>query len=462
MKKLPYLLVLLQTIVFSSEGLNIRGDINLFYASKLSDYSIINLPFHISNLDLHYGDKNLDIISSFSIEYRLKEDTEFLESNNPQDFILDLKEIYFNWYTNFGEIKIGKQIHSWGMVDENSPIDNINSYDYYYLFNEGKEKRLGSLSSIIELYLDSWKFGIAISPIHNTNRIPINEKDFPVSLPASPRRAQTLSVKNPLELNLQLKKNFSNLDLSLNYFNGYDRLFNLTAAQTYNDQYFIQTVLDTVFGYRSTEMMGLGGVTFFDQLTLRFEAAKFHTVDKNEDTNRKYPNPNPFNTIEYTLDSTHIFQTDAQYYQTTLQIEYNLPFEILFSGQYFKYDTLNYKVNKIDSLKIPLFELNFDPYKYFYPGVGAPIALISREALSGNFEKLFLDKRLKLNFLFIYDLEFRGILTETIFGYSIGENANLKLVYNLSKGNKDRSEDYYPFNQLEEFSHLRMEFKYSF
>ena len=157
-----------------------------------------------------------------------------------------------------------------------------------------------------------------------------------------------------------------------------------------------------------------------------------------------------------------IFQTNAQYYQTTLQIEYNLPFDIMFAGQYFKYDTLSYSVNNIDSLKIPLFELNFDPYKYFYPGVGAPIALISREALLGSFEKSLLDEQFNLSFIFIYDLEYKGILFETILDYHLGENANLKFIYNRSNGNEEKSESYYPFNQLEQFSHLRIELKYSF
>ena len=32
------------------------------------------------------------------------------------------------------EIRIGKQIHSWGSTDGNSPVDNLNANDYYYLF----------------------------------------------------------------------------------------------------------------------------------------------------------------------------------------------------------------------------------------------------------------------------------------------------------------------------------------
>ena len=38
------------------------------------------------------------------------------------------------WFLDFGEIRIGKQIQSWGFVDENSPLDNSCAYDYNFLF----------------------------------------------------------------------------------------------------------------------------------------------------------------------------------------------------------------------------------------------------------------------------------------------------------------------------------------
>ena len=45
-------------------------------------------------------------------------------------------------YVGNGEIRVGKQIHSWGSVDEkNSPLDNLNAYDYYLLLG-GSEKNL--------------------------------------------------------------------------------------------------------------------------------------------------------------------------------------------------------------------------------------------------------------------------------------------------------------------------------
>ena len=49
------------------------------------------------------------------------------------------------------EIRLGKQIHSWGSVDENSPLDNVSGLDYYYLFFGGTERKLASFSLTIDI-----------------------------------------------------------------------------------------------------------------------------------------------------------------------------------------------------------------------------------------------------------------------------------------------------------------------
>ena len=42
-------------------------------------------------------------------------------------------------------------------VDENSPIDVVSPYDYYYTFESGSDKKLGVFSSTIDLYLNNYK-----------------------------------------------------------------------------------------------------------------------------------------------------------------------------------------------------------------------------------------------------------------------------------------------------------------
>ena len=71
---------------------------------------------------------------NFSIEYHVRDDAYFLGSSDPQDFIFDMRELYLTKFYDQFEFRIGKQIHTWGSVDENSPVDNPSSLDYYYLF----------------------------------------------------------------------------------------------------------------------------------------------------------------------------------------------------------------------------------------------------------------------------------------------------------------------------------------
>ena len=85
-----------------------------------------------------------------SVEFiAINTDAQDLENNNSQDFVLDMREMYLTYYTNSGELRIGKQIHSWGSADENSPLDNISPIDYLYLFESGADGNTSNSSQVI-------------------------------------------------------------------------------------------------------------------------------------------------------------------------------------------------------------------------------------------------------------------------------------------------------------------------
>jgi hypothetical protein len=178
--------------------------------------------------------------STLAMEYHMRKDISFLDSSDPQEFTWDLREFYASWFTSFGEIKVGKQIHSWSSVDDNSPIDNINAYDYYYIFNLGSDRKLSSMGLTMDYYLKNTKIGIYYSPLHHTNRLPINDPEFPIQLPVTPRASQTISPKNPDEYGITLQQKMNVADLSFTYFSGYDRLFSLSGSNVFTNQF--QTV----------------------------------------------------------------------------------------------------------------------------------------------------------------------------------------------------------------------------
>ena len=114
----------------SSVRLNINGHADFNYISRLSDYSIINLPYRLVTIKANYGSKVLSIRSSIAMEHQIRENTDFLDDTSPTDFFWDLRELYLYWETQLGILKIGKQICSWGTVDDNSPLDVVNPLDY--------------------------------------------------------------------------------------------------------------------------------------------------------------------------------------------------------------------------------------------------------------------------------------------------------------------------------------------
>ena len=260
------LLFFICAMIFCQENNNFTGNLNYFYVSRLSDGSIINLPFRIADFIYQKDEGDFSVYANMAMEYRLPSENHFLVNTSSQDFTWDLRELYLTWFLPIGEIRFGKQINSWGNVDGNSPINNINANDYYYLFSIGTEQKIGSFSTAGELYINNWTFGFSFSPIHNTNRIPLNDIEFPVKMPASPRASQLLEIDNPLEFGGYLSKSFEKGDFTTSYFKGYDRSFGLSGANVYADDNFLYHKLDTVFSYRKTEVLGLGVIYFLGNL----------------------------------------------------------------------------------------------------------------------------------------------------------------------------------------------------
>ena len=148
------LFLLFNGLAFGQGSTSYSGYIDLYYMAHLSDNSLINLPYRMFDLTLQHQNENLEIYADLAMEYTPKSHSHYLTSSTPQDFLWDLRELYLTWYTNFGEIKIGKQIHSWGSVDENSPLDVVNAFDYYYLFFQGSDRKLGSYSAALNIYFN--------------------------------------------------------------------------------------------------------------------------------------------------------------------------------------------------------------------------------------------------------------------------------------------------------------------
>ncbi len=163
MKKLTIALSLTY-LLGENPPFSFNGYVDFAHISRLSDYSIIDIPYRMASLDFIHQNENLSINGNFTLEYQIRRDSYFLGSKDPQDFRLDMRELYTTYSGPNFEIRIGKQIHSWGNVDENSPVDNASAFDYYYIFFLGRERKMATLSGALDYYVGNLKLNAVFSP----------------------------------------------------------------------------------------------------------------------------------------------------------------------------------------------------------------------------------------------------------------------------------------------------------
>ena len=471
---LSSLLLLITTS--KSETINTyKGYVDFYYISRLSDQSIINLPYRIFSLNVDHQNGDLMLRSTIALEHKLRKDTYFLSNNSPTDFELDMRELYLQMFTSWGEIRLGKIIHTWGNADENSPVDIASPFDYYYTFDSGIDKKLAIFSSAIDVYLEDMKLGLIFSPLHNTHRTPQNDDEFPIKLPVSPSEDQIMKIDGlPYELGTYINRSLSFGDISLNYFTGYDRLFNLSGVNGFGHGPSLSNpYIDVVYGYRKTNMTGLGSTIFFGDLELRGDVAVFNTEDENNSISRTSPYlPEFYDSLHY----SYPLNEKARYFQTTVQLEAELPFDIKFVGQFFNYDTLDYSSDSLpldEDVSIPNLEISvdeLDPKNIFTPGYGSSLAIMTKKALILSLEKKFFDVQLILTASSILDIDNTdydgtspGYILSFGAAYTIIDNLELTVGYTNIKGDKDHPlGENYRLYIMEDFSHIRADLKYSF
>ena len=436
-------------------------------------------------LKMERRSNNMLLNGNFSIEYHVRDDAYFLGSSDPQDFILDIRELYLTKLYDQFEFRIGKQIHTWGSVDENSPVDNPSSLDYYYLFFGGIERKMATLSLAVDYDIGDLKFNTVFSPIHATNRIPLGNDDFPIELPVYPQASEIFPIQGlPYEGGIQGTFSTGYGDISASYFSGYDRTFNLTGVNVYGHGSDISFPnVDVVYGYRKTDVFGLGGVLLNDWFILRGDLGYFSTMDKNKSIER----PSSFNPVYYdSLHFTYPLMEKATYFQSTFQLETELPFGINLTAQYFTHDTLTYSSDSLpvdQEIDIPNLEIDpeeMEPSNFFTPGMGVPLAILTDRALFLTLNKSIFNEQLKFSLTSMVDASTikkkesdpnslegnhssSGVMLELKMTYSIDQDLDGTIAITKINGDSGHPEGAsYPFNEMEDFSHLRFELKYFF
>ena len=402
--------------------LSFNGSIKPLVMFNISDKDRMDLPFRFVQLRSGYTMGDFDILVNSALEHR------WGENQNPN---IQLREAYLTWFPSWGEVKIGKQIHAWGVADGNNPTDNLNPYDYYYMFLQGADRKIGSVSASIISYWNNWQLEGVVIPNHVSNRLPFNEPEFPFQIPIEPTEYQ--ERQNSLDYGLQLKTILGETDLGISYFEGYDRSFSLLGIDTMN----IMQV-SPKFGYRSTSVIGLNMVTFIKDITIRAESALFSTVN------------------DYEAKWYSFLDTKADYLQYVIQIEYRMENSKTIGAQLIGNNVLEATGNTLDLSSMNMTPLNNDN---FIPGMGTPFAMISNKSLLIIGSNRFFDDDLELSYNLLFNLEEQGQLLGFNLEYLLNDNWFFNVSANYFIGNDDPINS---FEQLEDFSNTQLQLSYTF
>ncbi len=465
LKKVIFMIICFN-VVYSAPNLDYY--LHIYSANRLSDGSMINIPFRLADIDFSHENKKISVISRLSFEYNPRYSDFYSKNSSSDEFLIDLRELYVKWYFDNLELSIGKQIHTWGATDQNSPLDNASPYDYYYIFSNGTEQKMGAFSGALSYYLDNIDFGVVFSPMHHTNRLPLGGNDFPIELPVKPRSELISNVENTVEFGGYLRHSFDMGDIGLSYYKGNDRVFNLSGVNIFKNE-FENTPspgVDTVLSYRQTEVIGLSATAIINPLTLRLDHGYFHTKDLNTDETIHRDRPDMQNDPIFGSNWHHItdewtFQEEAYYTQTTLQLE--IEYEKLSSVLgFFNYEIQEYNAKQLEAVVLPGVEADINPKDYFYPGLGAPLAILTSKALMYSFnQSIGGDSDIELVLKGLVDLNDDGFLTELGAIFNLSDDLRLHTYLNKIMGD-DSLDDEYRFNQMKNFSHLRFELEYFF
>ncbi|MAM64075.1 MAG: hypothetical protein CMF92_00475 [Candidatus Marinimicrobia bacterium] len=402
--------------------LSFIGTIKPMVMFNISDQDQMELPFRFAQLRMGYTIGDFDLLVNSALEHRWGE-------NQIPNF--KLREAYATWFPSWGEVKFGKQIHAWGVADGNNPTDNLNPYDYYYMFLQGADRKIGSVSASVITYWNNWQLECVIIPNHVSNRLPFNEPEFPFQIPIEPTEYE--ERENSLEYGLQLKTIIGETDIGISYFDGYDRSFSLLGIDTFN---IIQ--VSPKFGYRSTSVIGLNMVTFIKDFTIRAESALFSTIN------------------DYEAKWYNYLDAKADYLQYVIQIEYRMENSKTIGAQIIGNNVLKASGNTLDLSSMSMTTLNTDN---FIPGMGTPFAMISNKSLLIIGSNRFFDDDLELNYNLLFNLEDPGQLLGFSLEYLLSDNWFINVYASYFIGNDDPINR---FEQLEDFSNTQFQLSYTF
>ena len=498
MKKIILILILsCNSLLFSKADFTFNGTYSYFLALRSSNNEILNIPFRLFNLDSKMIIDDFEIYSNFSLEFK-KEYDDYFHTKNIE---FENRELYATYFFNQGEISFGKKMFSLGSVDENSPIDHFNPYNYYYLLTGGKDKKIGVHCFSFDLYFEDIRITAAISPFHNLNHYPKDDPEYQLSLPINPSKYDIIDIRGSKHESLfSIQRSLNNSEITLSYLRAYDRVFSLSGFAVFESTILNSSgsngpdLIDIKYSYRLTEAINLGTIFLFNDFTIRTDLAYFHSFDRNNkndylnltssidaqlyDIDPNYDPNTPFYGVFYDNGDinddgindiyTLPLREDVYFSQFTLQFEMPLPKDFQLNIQYFLYRLHNYSVvnYNLTTINLPMAEVSTGTF--FVPGFGSSMSTLTSESILLSLEKQLLENNLKCSITSFLDLDKGdGKLYSLEIEYDILDN--LDFIFGITEVIGDDSvipqgsyDMGYTFNLMEDFSHKRIQLNYHF
>ncbi len=226
----------------------------------------------------------------------------------------DLQEAYMDYYSDFVDIRFGKQVIAWGKADEINPTDILNPQNLVNITEDKSIRKIG----LVSLKTD-WKFydfileGIWKLEFKSMQLPPLNSRWAFFSLPGVTELPSPSYPENKLkntEWAFKLYRTISLFDLSISYFDGWDNIF--TPKLIFNPV-IQQMELDQLVFYR-TKMIGADFAGSIRSVGIWGEGAYFITEDT-EGTDPFIKNPY----VQFVLGGDYTFgyniETNIQYFQ---------------------------------------------------------------------------------------------------------------------------------------------------
>lgn len=381
-------------------------------------------------LKADYEDENFYIYGSFNAIFDAFDD---------ENFYLRPIEGYFSYSGNFYEITLGKKIYSFGKASWLNPTDIITPWDYSALYSTLEEFREGIESAKISL----WKGPFALSLFYFTN---FRENNYPMHpflfpLYSSPPEDTLYFIFNPyikekpkrklqnFEGGVRLNVSLTGIDITLSYFNIYDRDYDLSIRK-------IQDSLSLWLKYNRISLIGFDFSKIEEPYEYHGEIAYVHTRnEKGESTGIKNPYVYGILGIRRNCFREKVY-VELQVGVKEI-INYHRPEEYISPPEY-------YQMNKtiIENTQKLLFQTD----EIFY-------------YITGDLQIKLLNQSLEFHIPLIYDLTNQDYFSLSRISYDFGKGTNFSAGLLISGG-----KGYSPFSEMGKHvgDLFFVEMKYSF